>query len=246
VLLEQLKIELKIYLRQPLYLLFSVVMPAVSFAMFGSIYGDASYGGLDFFAAYIPGFCVIILFATGVFNVANQVVTEREHGIYKRLSATPVSMVRVMCVVIAKVFLVSVASFILVLLLAYFVFHITLPAPWAFIPAFLGTVLIALAFGFAFGALFNKAVNFSVVGMAIFTPMILLSDATLPLSIMPGYLRAIAQVNPLYRLNLLLRGAWNPEAHLVSGGTLMASIGILLLLLAVTSTAALLRWKSPK
>ncbi|XCB29014.1 ABC transporter permease [Arcanobacterium hippocoleae] len=245
-LLEQLKIELKIYLRQPLYLLFSVVMPAVSFGIFGSIYKDASYGGLDFFAAYIPGFCVIILFATGVFNVANQVVSEREHGIYRRLSVTPVSMLRVMCVVVLKVFLVSVLSFILILLLAFFVFDITPPALWFFVPAFLATVLVALVFGFTFGALFDKTNQFSAAGMAIFTPLILLSDATLPLQVMPGYLKTIAQVNPLYRLNLLLRAAWDPASHAVSSGSLLESIAVLALLLMVASTAAYLRWRAPR
>lgn len=245
-LLEQLKIELKIYLRQPLYLLFSVVMPAISFAMFGSIYNDASYGGLDFFAAYIPGFCVIILFATGVFNVANQVVTERERGIYRRLSVTPVSMLRIMLVLIVKAFLVSITSFILILLLAYFTFDIVPPSLWSFIPTFIGTMLIALSFGFTFGALFDKANNFSVVGMAMFTPMILLSDATIPLEAMPDYLRAIAQINPLYRLNLLLRAAWDPTKHLVSKEALIASAVILLALLAMTAIIAYRRWRSPK
>ncbi|MFW0184633.1 ABC transporter permease [Rothia sp. CCM 9418] len=243
-LLEQLKIELKIYLRQPLYLLFSVVMPAISFGIFGSIYKDASYGGLDFFAAYIPGFCVIILFATGVFNVANQVVSERERGIYRRLSVTPVSMFRVMCVLVLKVFLISVLSFMLILLLAYFVFDITPPALWSFIPAFLGTVIVALVFGFTFGALFDETAKFSAVGMAIFTPLMLLSDATLPLQIMPEYLKTIAQINPLYRLNLLLRAAWDPAAHAVSGGVLLESAAVLVVLLSAISTAAYLRWKA--
>ena len=62
-LVEQLKIEVKVYLRQPMYLLFSLCMPIFSFVFFGMMYGNVEYDGMSYFANYIPGFSVIILFA---------------------------------------------------------------------------------------------------------------------------------------------------------------------------------------
>lgn len=209
--LEQLKIELKIYLRQPLYLLFSILMPVVSFAMFGSIYKGASYGGVDFFSAYIPGFCVIILFASSVYNVGNQVVADKEKGIYRRLAATPVSLPRIMMVVIMKVFLVAMTAFLLMMLAARFVFGVTAPNITLFAVVFMIAVVYSLLFGFGIGAITQRINTFSVVMMTLFMPMIILSDATVPLSVMPKTLQYIAEVNPLYRLNLVLRVAWNPD-----------------------------------
>ncbi|WP_103061511.1 ABC transporter permease [Actinomyces qiguomingii] len=209
--LEQLKIELKIYLRQPLYLLFSILMPVVSFAMFGSIYKNSSYGGIDFFSAYIPGFCVIILFASSVYNVGNQVVADREKGIYRRLGVTPVSLPRIMMVVIMKVFLVAMTAFLLIMLTARFIFEVAAPNMALFVAVFLVAVVYSLLFGFGIGAITQKINTFSAVMMALFMPMIILSDATVPLSVMPRTLQNIAEVNPLYRLNLVLRVAWNPE-----------------------------------
>ena len=75
-LLEQLKVELKVYLRQPLYLLFSLAMPIMSFLIFGFMYGNASYDGVDYFSQYIPSFSVLILFASSVYNIGNQVVSD--------------------------------------------------------------------------------------------------------------------------------------------------------------------------
>lgn len=53
-LIEQLKVEIKVYLRQPLYLLFSLLMPVFSFLFFGMMYGNVDYNGFSFFANYIP------------------------------------------------------------------------------------------------------------------------------------------------------------------------------------------------
>ena len=49
-LIEQLKVEIKVYLRQPLYLLFSLLMPVFSFLFFGMMYGNVDYNGFSFFA----------------------------------------------------------------------------------------------------------------------------------------------------------------------------------------------------
>mgnify|MGYP000273125529 CR=1 FL=1 len=129
-LIEQLKVEIKVYLRQPLYLLFSLLMPVFSFLFFGMMYGNVDYNGFSFFANYIPGFSVIILFASSVYNVGNQVVGDKEKGIYKRLSATPSQfLAESWVVVVFKGFLLALLGFVIILLLAVFRFNVTLPNP---------------------------------------------------------------------------------------------------------------------
>lgn len=144
-LIEQLKVEIKVYLRQPLYLLFSLLMPVFSFLFFGMMYGNVDYNGFSFFANYIPGFSVIILFASSVYNVGNQVVGDKEKGIYKRLSATPISLGRIMGVVVFKGFLLALLGFVIILLLAVFRFNVTLPNPVIYCVSYVVTIVYSLA-----------------------------------------------------------------------------------------------------
>ena len=146
-LIEQLKVEIKVYLRQPLYLLFSLLMPVFSFLFFGMMYGNVDYNGFSFFANYIPGFSVIILFASSVYNVGNQVVGDKEKGIYKRLSATPISLGRIMGVVVFKGFLLALLGFVIILLLAVFRFNVTLPNPVIYCVSYVVTIVYSLCLG---------------------------------------------------------------------------------------------------
>ena len=141
-LIEQLKIELKVYIRQPMYLLFSLLMPVFSFVFFGMMYGNADFGGMSYFANYIPGFSVIILFSSSVYNIGNQVVGDKEKGIYKRLSVTPISLGRIMAVVVFKAFLLALLGFVLILLIAAFKFHVEFPNPGLYIFSYIVTLIV--------------------------------------------------------------------------------------------------------
>lgn len=208
-LLEQLKVELKVYLRQPLYLLFSLAMPIMSFLIFGFMYGSASYDGVDYFSQYIPSFCVLILFASSVYNIGNQVVSDKEKDIYKRISVTPVKLSRIMFVVVLKAFLLAFTGFLLIIVLALLFFDVTLKSFPVFVIAYIIAAVYALIFGFGLGAICDKITTYSSIMMLIFTPMYFLSDAAIPLSVLPPVFGYIAKVLPLYHLNVIMRTMWD-------------------------------------
>lgn len=243
---EQLKIEYKVYLRQPLYLLFSILMPVLSFVLFGGMYQMESYGGADFFSQYIPGFCAIILFASSVYNVGNQVVTDKEKGIYRRLAVTPVSMWRIMLAVILKAASVALASFAVILLLAHFVFHADMPNLPMFILAYFAFIIYSLIIGFGLGVIMDRVNTYAAVMMVLFMPIFILSDAMLPLQILPDTLRKIAYYNPMYRLILLLRPIWNPNVFELSSAEVRFSLVYLAVLMGLFLILVLFLWNRKK
>ena len=212
--LEQLKIEFKVYLRQPLYLIFSVFMPLISFAIFGSIYGHMNYGNVDFFSQYIPSFCVIILFSSSVYNVGNQVVSDKEKGIYKRLRVTPIKLWKIILALVLKAMIISMISYILIILFAVFYFKISMPNLITFSVIYAFAVIYSLILGVGLGIIINRINTYSGVLMMIFIPLFILSDAMMPISIFPKWMQTLANYNPLYRLNIFLRYFWNTASNI--------------------------------
>ena len=245
-LIEQLKVEIKVYLRQPLYLLSSLLMPVFSFLFFGMMYGNVDYNGFSFFANYIPGFSVIILFASSVYNVGNQVVGDKEKGIYKRLSATPISLGRIMGVVVFKGFLLALLGFVIILLLAVFRFNVTLPNPVIYCVSYVVTIVYSLCLGFGAGILIDKLNTYSAAMMAFFMPMFILSDTTIPLSMMPGSFQKVAMINPLYHMTNVLRVAWDIERYSSDVKGFWFSMAFLVGLIIVAGIFVGIKWKKKK
>ncbi len=209
---KQLSIEFKLLLRQPLYLVFSIIMPAISLLMFGSMNQNVNYDGIDFFSMYIPSFAMIIMFAGGVYNTGNQIVADKEQKIYKRIMVTPIKLSRFIGVILFKNFVVSVIGFIIILIISNIYFHVPIGFDKIpFIIIYLLFILFALSIGIGLAILSNRINVYSTVMMILFMPMFILSDATIPLAVFPDFIQKLAFLNPLYHCNIVLRYFWSAE-----------------------------------
>ncbi|MGX7150823.1 ABC transporter permease [Enterococcus ureasiticus] len=245
--LQQLKVEFKIYLRQPFYLLFSLVMPVASFLFFGSLYSSQDYGAADFFSMYIPGFCMLVLFSTSVFNVGNQVISDKEKGIYNRILTTPISLTRFIGVILSKAFMLAFLGFVLILLVAHFSFSIPIGLDrLGFVAMYTLFILYSLSLGVGIAFLVNKLNTYSIAMMTAFFPMFMLSDASIPLMSLPEWAQKAAQFNPLYHANLILRTFWASNMREMYGANIWKSYVVLGLLLSVLYILVIYKWKKGK
>ncbi|MFJ6266049.1 ABC transporter permease [Lysinibacillus xylanilyticus] len=241
--LKQLNIEFKIYIRQPLYLLFSIVMPVANLIIFGSMYSQQKYSGQDFFSMFIPGFCVLILYATAVFNVGNQIVSDREKGIYKRILVTPITLARFVSAILIKALITAIASFSLILLTTNLLFNInfsfeTIP----FILGYFVMTIYALLVGIGISLLISKMTTYTSVMMGLFFPLFILSDAAIPIQLLPEWLQGISIVNPLYHANVILRSTWSEDMYQFYSNELWISYGALAIILIFVYILVMRKW----
>lgn len=242
--LQQLKVEFKIYLRQPFYLLFSLEMPVASFLFFGSLYSSQDYGAADFFSMYIPGFCMLVLFSTSVFNVGNQVISDKEKGIYNRILTTPISLTRFIGVILSKAFMLAFLGFVLILFVAHFSFSIPIGlGRLGFVAMYTVFILYSLSLGVGIAFLVNKLNTYSITMMAAFFPMFMLSDASIPLMSLPKWAQSAAEFNPLYHSNLILRTFWDSSMQEMYGANIWKSYLVLGLILSILYALVVYKWK---
>ncbi len=222
---KQLAIEFKLLFRQPLYLVFSLIMPAISLLMFGSMNQNMNYDGIDFFSLYIPSFAMIVLFAGGVYNTGNQIVADKEQKIYKRIMCTPIKLRRFIGVILFKNLIVSFVGFLLILLISHFYFNVEIGLDKIpFIIIYILFTLFALSIGIGLAILSSRINVYSTVMMIFFMPMFILSDGTIPLAVFPEYVQKLAFLNPLYHGNVVLRYFWSIETRTYYGSQLFSSI----------------------
>jgi len=155
----------------------------------------------------VPGLMGVILTMTMVMGTGLAMTRERERGTLENLLATPVKPLEVTLGKIVPNILVGYIQVGLILLAAYFVFHVPMIGS---LPLLLACVLVFvfanLAVGFTFSTLAKNQMQAMQMTMFFFLPNMLLSGFMFPFRGMPNWAQAIGEVLPLTHFLRIVRG----------------------------------------
>lgn len=236
-------IELKLQLREPVALFFTLAFPVMLMALFGVIFGNdaegslAGYGQVDL---SVPGYIGMIIGTIGLLGIPVTLSNYRDQGILRRLRATPVQSGSILWAQVATQVVMAAIGVALLFIVGYTFFDLRIPGgSLAIIPAVLLGAFSFFAVGFVLAGVMPTARTAQAVGMAILYPMLFLSGAAMPRLIMPETVQQIAALLPLTHVVILiedlwLKGTWN----MVS----LAAISALLLLGLILSRFTF-RWE---
>lgn len=244
-LLKLAQVEIKLFLREPMALFFTLVFPILLLVVFGSIYGNEPsdfFNGYGYVDTVCPAFIGLVIAMTGFTSIPGVVASYRERGVLKRLKASPVNARTVLLSWIVVYMLVTVVSSALMLLVGRIAFSLQFNGRWYLVVLFSIVSMVSIfSVGFVIASLASTVRTAEAVGMAIYFPMIFLSGATIPLQVFPEGLRKGIQVLPMTHIVKLLQGTWfgSPVSdHLVN----IAVIAGLAIVGAAVS-AATFRWE---
>ncbi|MEO7271810.1 MAG: ABC transporter permease [Vicinamibacterales bacterium] len=238
-------LELKIFIREPLGVVGSVVIPVVLFTVLGRMMsrgapagppsGDAG-AGMD-----VPIFGALLISLNAVLSLVTIIAIYREGGILKRLRATPLRPHVILTAhVIVKLIMTAVT-----LAAAYVVGvrYSLIPGDVrvaAFGLALVFVTVTILSMGFLIASLVPTARFAQPVGSLVLYPMIAVSGLFVPVASLPPVLRLLARVVPLSYAVSLLKGIWQGHpwsAHLTDVLAL-----IVIFLVCTTLSSRLFRW----
>jgi ABC-2 type transport system permease protein len=206
-------IEIKVFMREPLGAVGSILMPVLIFVLMGrlgSAMGASSrVAARDFFRVNVPVFVAVLIAINTVLSLVAIISIYREGGILKRLRATPLRPWTILTAhVLVKLFLTALT--ILLLLVAgkrYYPMNTDAPA-LSFAIAVLITTLSILSMGFLIASIVPTARFAQPIGAVVFYPMLAVSGLFIPMQIMPAWLQQL----PLANAVSLLQGIWKGEA----------------------------------
>ena len=241
-------LEIKIFLREPLGAIGTLVVPVILFLVVGRAinWGGAaaprSTGGLEFFASGLPVMVSLFMAIGAVTSLVAIIAIYREGGILKRLRATPLRPYTILSAhVLAKMLFMAITLALMVLAGRRF-YPPGLQAPVvSFALAVLFSTLSILSMGFVIASLVRTARFAQPVGALIFYPMIVLSGLFVPVDALPPGLQIVARFLPLTYIVSLLRGIWMGESWFAHLGDVaaLAIAGVVF----VALSARVFRWE---
>ena len=235
-------VETKVFVREPLGFIGSLILPVVLFIVLGR-----SAGMRDRAVAAAPPFNVAVLSALfiaigAVLSLVAIISIYREGGILKRLRATPLSPVTILG---AHVFLKLVFTAIGLALLVLAGRRVFPGAMEVNVVSFGAAVLLGtlsiLSLGFVIASIVPTARFAQPIGAAVLYPMVALSGLFFPVEKLPGYLRVIANLLPTTHAVTLMQGVWDGSgwsAHLSDVAALVVIAAV-----CVAVSTRVFRWE---
>lgn len=222
-------------------LFWNFAFPLVWLFVFGFIFEGGSSEGTGFL---MPGIFAITILAISFAGVSYRLVNERERGTLRRYRVTPVRAPAVVLATAASSLVLLAVSLLLLAATAWLVFDV--PAAGGVAGVVLVLAAGSLAFvplGLVVGSVAPGTDSAPAINNAIFFPLIFVTGAALPFSMLPGWVQAVgAALPPTYLVEAL-------QAVMVRGEPLGAVGGEMIVLAATgvvgaLASSLLFRWES--
>ena len=236
-------LEIKIFMREPLGAIGTIVIPGVVFLLMGRGMGRATspQAGL-FLRSGLPVLVSILIATSAVLSLVTIISIYREGGILKRLRATPLRPQTILTAhVLVKLLLTAITLTLMVLAgRRYYPVGVEVPIV-SFTLALLVSTLAILSMGFVIASVVPTARFAQPIGAVLFYPMIALSGLFTPVEALPQGLRLLARLLPMTYVVSLLQG-------ILAGASWWAHLGdvaALALVFAVCTavSAKIFRWE---
>lgn len=234
-------IEIKIFMREPLGAIGTIVIPVIAFIFLGKATAGATAAPTESFsgllaAGGIPTLLALTVTVSAVLSLANIISIYREGGILKRMRATPLRPWTILTAHVLVKLLLTALTMILMLMAGRRYFSIGPEVPLVkFTIALLISVLSTLSIGFIVASVIPTARFAQPIGAVIFYPMIGLSGLFVPTESLPPKLRAVANILPLTRSASLLQGIWRGDSWWAHRGDILALAIVFVFCVALTS-----------
>jgi len=221
-------VETKVFTREPMGFVGTLVMPLVVFIALGRAFGAgksvaAPQVDIPFNAAILAAVLIAI---SAVQSLVAIISIYREGGILKRLRATPLSPVTIMGAQVTVKLAFTVISLALLMLAGRRLFPGVMRVNlFSFTAAVILSTFSILSLGFVLASLVPTARFAQPIGAAVLYPMLALSGLFFPIDRLPRALRTLAYLLPTTHAVALLDGVWDGSgwgAHWVNAAVLLA------------------------
>jgi ABC-2 type transport system permease protein len=234
-------IELKLFVREPLTLIFVLVLPVVVLYVLNGVFNTQTvdpsvWEGMSAVDFYTPSYVALVAATAGALSLPVHLAGYREHGVLRRFQASAIRPVVLVAAHLAVTAVIATVGAVVLVAISVTAYDARLPHDWPGVLA--GYVLVVaafVAFGGVLGLLLPTARAAQAVGVLLFFVFMMLGGAGPPREVLPTALGRIADLVPVTHGGRLLRGPWTGrDWDLVSAGVmaglLVVSVALILAL----------------
>jgi ABC-2 type transport system permease protein len=211
--LEMTALELKLFLREPITLIFTFGLPLIFLPVLGSIFGNISdtslYRGFAAMDFYTPAYVGLVIASIGLVQLPVHLSNYKERRILRRFRASSISALFVFISQILVSFIIALGGAISVVLIGILFYDVQMPHDYAgVIGAFILSVLCFVSIGFLLSALLPNARAAQGAGLILYIVMLLLGGTGAPRALIGNALRVVADLTPLQHVVTLIQDPW--------------------------------------
>jgi ABC-2 type transport system permease protein len=207
-------IELKLFAREPLSVVFVLVLPLVMLYVLNGVFGGERpdpgvWEGLPAVDFYICAYVALVAATVGVLSLPVHVAGYREQGVLRRFraSALPPAVLVGAHALVATV--IATTGAVLLVITAVAGYGAPLPRDWpGVLVAFAVVTLAFAALGALIGFLLPTARAAQGLGVLLFFVFLMLGGSGPPREVLPDALGAVADALPVTVAGEALRGPW--------------------------------------
>ena len=224
--LAQIAMNLKLTSRDRSVLFFNYAFPLVFFFMFGSLY-RAEQGGV--ITEVVTMVLAIGILANGFFGAGMRSVADREQNILRRFKVAPISAAPILVSSLVTGLLNYIPSVVMILALAHWMYGMPAPSRPLSLLIFISLGIVAFrSLGLIIASVVNSMQESQILVQILYLPMLFLSGATIPITVLPYWVQVIAQFLPATYLVNGLQAILNGKQGLAENWEGMVSFAITL------------------
>ena len=229
-------LEIKLFIREPVSMVFTFALPVIFLLVMGGVFGNVTveenevmFRGVAPMDYYTPAYIALVLTSLGVLTLPVHLTGYRERGVLKRMHASGIHAGMVLFSQGVSSLLVALVGSAILWGSAMIIYDISMPQePLLVAAAFvLGTVCFT-SLGVALGATMPSTRTAQGLGLMLFFIMLILGGAGPPPELLTGGLRFVGDLTPTHHVITLLQDPWlgfswnMTETIIVGGITLVA------------------------
>jgi imidazolonepropionase-like amidohydrolase/ABC-type multidrug transport system permease subunit len=239
--IAQINSNLRLMGRDRSVLFFSYLFPLVFFFLFGQLF-DARQSPAAM-QQVIAMVLIISVLGNGFFGAGMRTVQDRETNVLRRFKVAPISAAPILVASLVSGLVAFLPVVILFLLFGRILYRAPLPHNLLSLFIFVSVGVLAFrSLGMVVAAVVNSAQEGGILIQILYLPMLFLSGATFPASIMPVWVQQIAQFLPS---TYLFQGM---QAIMINGESAWKNLGsvvglVITLCVALFIGVKLFRWE---
>jgi len=233
--------ELRLAFRDKQVLFFNYAFPLIFFFLLSAML-HAERGGSTI-AVIVTNVLVIGILGNGFFGAGIRAVQEREQNILRRFKVAPISPLPILCASLTTGLLLFIPAIVLTFSLARGIYG--MPVPDRPISLVLFLAVGALAFrsiGLIVAAVSNSMAESNVLVQLLYMPMMFLSGASIPASLLPLWTQTVSQFMPAAYLVSGMQGIITQHESLYANWKSACAL-VITLVLAIFVAMRLFRWE---
>lgn len=191
---ELIKIYLRLAFRDRAVIFFNYLFPIVFFFIFAE-WMDAEQGGT---VTYVVSMVLVLgILGNGLFGAGMRAVQDREANILRRFKVAPITPTPILLASIVTGWIIFLPAVALTFFLAAYFYGMPLPERWVGLLVFISLGLASFrALGLILASVANSMQESNLLIQSLYMPMLFLSGATFPLTLLPDWAQVAAQYLP--------------------------------------------------